>query len=87
MSTKVKIENVVKIFRDEPDGEALTLLRAGYSKDVIRESTGHVVGVSNANIDIPEGEIFAVTAPGWSSSTSPCSRIRTSAPTSPSGSR
>ncbi|WP_420446064.1 quaternary amine ABC transporter ATP-binding protein [Candidatus Poriferisodalis sp.] len=60
MSTKVKIENVVKIFGDEPDGEALTLLRAGYSKDVIRESTGHVVGVSNANIDISEGEIFVV---------------------------
>ena len=60
MSTKVKIENVVKIFGDEPDGEALTLLRAGYSKDVIRESTGHVVGVSDANIDISEGEIFVV---------------------------
>ena len=60
MSTKVKIEDVVKIFGDEPDGEALTLLRAGYSKDVIRESTGHVVGVSNANIDISEGEVFVV---------------------------
>ena len=60
MATKVKIENVVKIFGDEPDGEALSLLRAGYSKDVIRESTGHVVGVSDANIDISEGEIFVV---------------------------
>ncbi|WP_420621927.1 hypothetical protein [Candidatus Poriferisodalis sp.] len=87
MSTKVKIENVVKIFGDEPDGEALTVLLAGYSKDVVRESTGHVVGVSNANIDISEGEILAVTAPGWSSSTSPCSPTRTFAPTSPSGSR
>ena len=60
MSTKVKIENVVKIFGDEPDGKALELLRAGYSKDVIRESTGHVVGVSDANIDVAEGEIFVV---------------------------
>ena len=60
MATKVKISNLVKIFGDEPDGEALTLLQAGYSKDVIRESTGHVVGVNDANIDIAEGEIFVV---------------------------
>ena len=60
MSTKVKISNLVKIFGDEPDGEALTLLQAGYSKNVIRESTGHIVGVNDANIDIAEGEIFVV---------------------------
>ncbi|WP_419946675.1 quaternary amine ABC transporter ATP-binding protein [Candidatus Poriferisodalis sp.] len=60
MSTKVKISNLVKIFGDEPDGEALTLLQAGYSKDVIRKSTGHVVGVNDANINVSEGEIFVV---------------------------
>ncbi len=60
MSTKVKISNLVKIFGDEPDGEALTLLQAGYSKNVIRESTSHIVGVNDANIDIAEGEIFVV---------------------------
>ena len=60
MSTKVKIANVVKIFGDEPDGEALELLRAGYSKEAIRERTGHVVGVNDANIDVAEGEIFVV---------------------------
>ena len=60
MSTKVKLEHVIKIFGDEPDGEALALLRAGRSKEEIRESTGHVVGVNDANIDVEEGEIFVV---------------------------
>ena len=60
MSTKVKIANVVKIFGDEPDGEALELLRAGHSKEAIRERTGHVVGVNDANIEVAEGEIFVV---------------------------
>ena len=60
MPTKVKIANVVKIFGDEPGGKALELLRAGHSKEAIRESTGHVVGVNDANIDVAEGEIFVV---------------------------
>ena len=60
MSTKVKIESVTKIFGDEPGGKALDLLRAGHSKEAIRESTGHVVGVNAANIDVAEGEIFVV---------------------------
>ena len=60
MPTKVKIANVVKIFGDEPDGKALELLRAGHSKEAIRESTGHIVGVNDANIDVAEGEIFVV---------------------------
>ncbi|MCY3616651.1 MAG: glycine betaine/L-proline ABC transporter ATP-binding protein [Acidimicrobiaceae bacterium] len=60
MPTKVKIANVVKIFGDEPDGQALELLRAGHSKETIRESTGHIVGVNDANIDVAEGEIFVV---------------------------
>ncbi len=60
MPTKVKIADVVKIFGDEPDGEALALLRAGCSKDEIKERTGHVVGVNDANIDVAEGEIFVV---------------------------
>ena len=60
MLTKVKIADVVKIFGDEPDGEALALLRAGCSKEEIKERTGHVVGVKDANIDVEEGEIFVV---------------------------
>ena len=60
MPTKVKIANVTKIFGDEPDGEALELLRAGCSKEEIKERTGHVVGVNDANIDVAEGEIFVV---------------------------
>ncbi len=60
MSSKVKIENVTKIFGDEPDGKALELLRAGHSKEAIRDSTDHVVGVNAADIDVAEGEIFVV---------------------------
>ena len=60
MPTKVKIANITKIFGDEPDGKALEMLRAGHSKEAIRESTGHVVGVNDANIDVAEGEIFVV---------------------------
>jgi len=60
MPAKVKIADVVKIFGDEPEGEALTLLRAGCSKEEIKERTGHVVGVKDANIDVEEGEIFVV---------------------------
>ena len=60
MSTKVKIANVTKIFGDEPDGEALALLRAGCSKEDIKERTGHVVGVKDADIEVEEGEIFVV---------------------------
>ena len=60
MTTKVKIADITKIFGDEPDGEALALLRAGCSKKEIKERTGHVVGVKDANIDVEEGEIFVV---------------------------
>ena len=60
MPTKVKIANITKIFGDEPDGKALELLRAGHSKEAIKEHTGHVVGVNDANIDVAEGEIFVV---------------------------
>ena len=60
MPTKVKIANVIKIFGDEPDGKALDMLRAGHSKEEIKERTGHVVGVNDANIDVAEGEIFVV---------------------------
>ncbi|MYA84079.1 MAG: glycine betaine/L-proline ABC transporter ATP-binding protein [Acidimicrobiaceae bacterium] len=60
MPTKVKIADTTKIFGDEPDGEALALLRAGCSKEEIKERTGHVVGVKDANIDVEEGEIFVV---------------------------
>ena len=60
MPAKVRIEHLTKIFGHEPDGKALELLRAGYSKEAIRESTGNVVGVSDATIDVAEGEIFVV---------------------------
>ena len=60
MPIKVRLENVIKIFGDEPDGKALEMLQSGSSKESIREDTGHVVGVNGASIDVEEGEIFVV---------------------------
>ncbi len=60
MATKITVDGVVKIFGDEPDGEALDMLHAGKSKDEIRERTDHVVGVHSANFEVEEGEIFVV---------------------------
>ncbi len=60
MAAKIRLHNVVKIFGDEPDGKPLELLKAGYSKDEIKESTGHVVGVDNADFEVETGEIFVV---------------------------
>ena len=66
MATKVKIADVVKIFGDEPDGEALELLRAGCSKEEIKERTGcTVVGpradrdrIPGIDIEVGDGDTY-----------------------------
>ena len=60
MPSMIQLRHVVKIFGDEPRGEALNMLKAGYSKDEIQEHTGHVVGVDDADFDVEAGEIFVV---------------------------
>lgn len=60
MSTMIQLQHVVKIFGDEPRGDAFSMLSAGCSKDEIQERTGHVVGVDDANFDVEAGEIFVV---------------------------
>ena len=60
MSTMIQLQHVVKIFGDEPGGDALSMLQAGISKDEIQERTGHVVGVDDADFDVEAGEIFVV---------------------------
>lgn len=60
MSTMIQLQHVVKIFGDEPRGDALSMLQAGCSKDEIQERTGHVVGVDDADFEVEAGEIFVV---------------------------
>lgn len=57
--TKIKIENVTKIFGDDIDG-ALNLLKAGHTKEEVLEKTGSTVGVNQANFNIYDGEIFVI---------------------------
>lgn len=58
--TKIKIEQVNKIFGPNPTQEPLSLLKSGVSKDTILEQTGHVVGLSDVSLDVQEGEVFVV---------------------------
>jgi glycine betaine/proline transport system ATP-binding protein len=55
----IEIREVVKIFGSRTDN-ALELLRAGKSKEEIRNRTGATVGVNQVSLDIRAGELFVV---------------------------
>ena len=57
--TKLKVENVYKIFGDNPK-KALDLIDKGLDKDEIFAKTGLTLGVNNASFEVFEGEIFVV---------------------------
>jgi glycine betaine/proline transport system ATP-binding protein len=57
---KIRLEGVYKIFGDQPKGRALTLAQAGVPKDEVQLRTNHVVGLSDVNFAVHEGEIFVV---------------------------
>ncbi|WP_298036217.1 glycine betaine/L-proline ABC transporter ATP-binding protein ProV [uncultured Desulfuromonas sp.] len=59
MPTKIKVENLYKIFGPQPK-KALKMLGDGLDKDQIHERTGMTVGVQDAGFEIQEGEIFVV---------------------------
>jgi glycine betaine/proline transport system ATP-binding protein len=56
---KVKIENLVKIYGDNPR-HALKLFRQGQNRDEILQSTGNVLGVADVSLTINEGELFVI---------------------------
>jgi glycine betaine/proline transport system ATP-binding protein len=56
---KIVVENLYKIFGDQPD-KAMELLQEGQSKASILEKTGMTVGVDNASFAIESGEIFVI---------------------------
>lgn len=60
MTTKVRVENLVKIFGRSPRKKPLEMLQNGASKEEILSKTKHVVGVNNASFQVEEGEVFVV---------------------------
>lgn len=59
MKTKIKLENVSKIFGKNPES-VIPMIKEGKTKDEILNETNHTVGVYNASLDIKEGEVFVV---------------------------
>ncbi len=59
MSTKITVNNVSKIFGDNPE-QAFPLLEEGLDKDEVLEKTGNTVGVYDVNFEVKEGEIFVL---------------------------
>ncbi|KKB11012.1 glycine/betaine ABC transporter ATP-binding protein [Devosia geojensis] len=59
MAAKLTVENVYKIFGNDPAG-ALERLANGQSKEEIFHETGQTVGVQDASFTVEEGQIFVV---------------------------
>lgn len=57
--TKIKVENLTKIFGDNPD-KALEFLDKGWSKQKILQETGLTVGVNRVSFEVKTGEIFVI---------------------------
>ncbi|MDW3219407.1 MAG: glycine betaine/L-proline ABC transporter ATP-binding protein [Acidimicrobiales bacterium] len=60
MTEKIRLNNVYKIFGDQPRGRALELAKAGVGKDDVQLRTNHVVGLTDVCFSVEEGEIFVV---------------------------
>ena len=59
MKPKLRIDNVYKIFGENPE-VALNALKQGKSKLEILEETGQTVGVQGVSFEVNQGEIFVV---------------------------
>ncbi|PGZ99156.1 glycine betaine/L-proline ABC transporter ATP-binding protein [Bacillus pseudomycoides] len=58
-NTKVRVENVTKVFGKNPQ-RAVALLKEGKSKSEILKETGMNVGVKKATFEVYTGEIFVI---------------------------
>ncbi len=58
-TVKVSIRNLYKIFGKQPD-QALAEVKAGLSKEDLLETTDHVLGLQDINVDMNEGEITVI---------------------------
>lgn len=55
----LRIENLTKIYGSHIS-EAITLLKAGKTKEEIVKATNSVIGVYNVSLDVSEGEFFVI---------------------------
>ena len=63
--SKIEINNIYKIFGNNPDS-VMDMVKNGSTKDEVLEQTGHTVGLDNVSLNIEEGETFVWM--GWSGS-------------------
>ena len=56
---KVKIKNLYKIFGDTPE-KVLPQVQGGMTKPELLEKTGHVLGIDNVSLDIPEKQLQVI---------------------------
>ncbi len=59
MPTKIRVENLNKVFGPLPE-QACRQLEAGASKDTVYRETGSVVAVANVSFSVQQGQIFVV---------------------------
>src|SRR5699024_7388627 len=59
IDTKIKVEQVSKIFGPKPKS-VIPKIKSGMSKDDILAETGHTVGVYDASMEIKQGETFVI---------------------------
>lgn len=58
-NVKVAVKDLYKIFGDDPDG-MMQKVREGVSKADLMDQYGHVLGLSDINVDMHEGEITVI---------------------------
>lgn len=56
----IRLNNVYKIFGPQPNGRAFDLASSGVGKNEVQRQTGHVVGLTDVNFEVKQGEIFVV---------------------------
>lgn len=56
---KISVRNLYKIFGDDPQG-ALEKVRAGMGKAELQSETGHVLGLNDINVDMPNGKTTVI---------------------------
>ncbi len=59
MESKIRVENVYKVFGDNPK-RAINMLKKGISKNEIMTKTKHAVGVADATFEVYDGETLVV---------------------------
>jgi glycine betaine/proline transport system ATP-binding protein len=59
LQPKIKIENLIKIYGDNPR-VALKMFREGGTRDSILRTTGNVLGIADVSLTVNKGELFVV---------------------------